>query len=86
MNSRIYSVRFGKLTNKFNFDTIIKLSEIKEAVINKSKLSIGLKYKDVVPTDLISSKEYMEKEKYVIDTSGMTHEMRKLFTSIKYGR
>lgn len=29
MNSRIYAVRFGKLTNKFRFDTVLKLAEIK---------------------------------------------------------
>lgn len=86
MNSRIYSTRFAKLTNKFNFDTVIKLSEIKESVINESKLTFGLKLKDIKPTNIIPSREYMEKEKYVIDTSGMTHSMRKLFAEIKYGR
>ena len=86
MNSRIYSVRFGKLTNKFKFSTIIKLAEIKEAVINKSKLKLAVKGRKIESTNLISSKEYMEIEKYVIDTSGMTKAMRKLFTEIKYGR
>lgn len=86
MNSRIYSVRFGKLTNKFKFNTIIKLAEIKEAVINKSQLKIAVKGRKIESTNLISSKEYMEIEKYVIDTSGMTKAMRKLFTEIKFGR
>ncbi len=86
MNSRIYSVRFGKLTNKFKFSTIMKLAEIKEAVINKSELKLAVKGKEIKATNLIYSKEYMEIGKYVIDTSGMTKAMRKLFTEIKYGR
>lgn len=64
----------------------MKLAEIKEAVINKSELKLAVKGKEIKATNLISSKEYMEIGKYVIDTSGMTKAMRKLFTEIKYGR
>lgn len=85
MNSRIYAVRFGKLTNKFNFNTILKLSEIKEAIINDSKLTLEFKQGDCYKHSIINSIERMELEKYVIDTSEMSYSMRKLFTSIKYG-
>ena len=85
MNSRIYAVTFGKLTNKFNFNTILKLSEIKEAIINDSKLTLEFKQGDRYKHSIINSIERMELEKYVIDTSGMSYSMRKLFTNIKYG-
>ena len=68
MNSRIYAVRFDKLTNKFRFDTVLKLAEIKEAVVNQSKLSLDFKIGKIEKTNVINSKDYMELEKYVIDT------------------
>lgn len=72
------------LQTNLSFGTIIKLTEIKETVINKSKLKLAVKGKTRVDKSYLF-KEYMEIEKYVIDASGMTKAMRKLFTEIIFG-
>lgn len=86
-NSHIYSVRFGKYANRFNYSTIEKLVLIREAIKSKVKIVITYNKKENLyeEYDLKLGKEIMEIYKPVLNTSGMNSQTRKMFENIKYG-
>jgi len=87
-NSHIYAPRFGKYANRFNPETIEKLSLIREAKVNNSIIKIGsLKRIPPRPLDFEFPKcSYLEKEtRYVLDTREMKYETQQMFNRIKYG-
>ena len=87
-NSHIYAPRFGKYANRFNPDTIEKLSLVREGVINKSKIIVGSKTRrspELSDFRLYDLPALEERIKYVLDTRNMKYETRKIFNAIKYG-
>lgn len=85
MNSHYYAPRFGKYANRFNPETVEKLSTIIEAEENGSEIKISQKeiYPDLVDLDI--GRIYIERAKYVLDTSEMSYVTYKMFNKIKYG-
>jgi hypothetical protein len=85
MNSHYYAPRFGKYANRFNPETVEKLSTIIEAEENRSEIQISQKenYPDLVDLDI--GHTYIERAKYVLDTSEMSYMTYKMFNKIKYG-
>ncbi len=85
MNSHYYAPRFGKYANRFNPETVEKLSTIIEAEENGSEIKISQKeiYPDLVDLDI--GRIYIERAKYVLDTSEMSYMTYKMFNKIKYG-
>src|SRR5574344_287819 len=84
-NSHYYAPRFGKYANRFNPETVEKLSTIIEAEENGSEIKISQKeiYPDLVDLDI--GRIYIERAKYVLDTSEMSYMTYKMFNKIKYG-
>ncbi len=85
-NSHIYAPRFGKYANRFSPSTIEKLAMIREAKAMNAKVVITHTAR-VLPEPIGGSlpRKYQDPAKYVLDTSGMSHETAKMFNEIKYG-
>lgn len=86
-NSHIYAPRFGKYANRFHPRTIEKLSLIREAIATNNKIIIGSNKRDI-PKKLDIGYIIIDLDgplKYVLDTSEMKYESRKMFDAIKYG-
>jgi len=89
-NSHVYAPRFGKYANRFNPETIEKLSLVREAcatgakiVVTNSKRIIEKKIDlTIYPEIKITLDEPL---RYVLDTSEMKIQMKKVFDEIKYG-
>ncbi len=87
-NSHIYAPRFGKYANRFNPRTIEKLSLVREAIATKNKVIIGSNNREI-PEKLDIGYITIDIDgplKYVLDTSEMKYETKKMFDAIKYGR
>lgn len=86
-NSHIYAPRFGKRANKFSPSTVEKLALIREAKAMNAKIILVHKNRKI-PEHIDISEiiyPYKEETRYVIDTTAMKQETRKLFNAIKYG-
>ena len=83
MNSHYYATRFDKVPNVWKLKTIEKLSKIIEAKQNKNIVKIGFKddYYDM-PYDLETTVTFEDIYRNVINTDGMTYEMKKFFDRI----
>lgn len=89
-NSHVYAPRFGKYANRFNPETVEKLSLVREACATGSKIIVTNSKRitekrldlTIYPEIKITLDEPL---KYVLDTRGMKNETRKLFDAIKYG-
>lgn len=89
-NSHVYAPRFGKHANRFNPDTVEKLSLVREAaaegasiVVVNSKRIIEKKLDlTIYPEIKISLDEPL---RYVLDTREMKKETKQMFDGIKYG-
>ena len=86
----MYAPRFGKHANRFNPDTVEKLSLVREAaaegasiVVVNSKRIIEKKLDlTIYPEIKISLDEPL---RYVLDTREMKKETKQMFDGIKYG-
>lgn len=90
-NSHIYAPRFGKYANRFNPETIEKLSLVREAISNDATIKVT-NSKRIIEQKLDLS--YLPKIGItldepltdILDTSYMKRESRKMFNDIKYGK
>lgn len=89
-NSHIYAPRFGKYANRFNPETIEKLSLVREACSNNATIKVVNSKRIIEPIlDLSYLPEYKitfdEPLRDILDTTNMKKETRKMFNDIKYG-
>lgn len=87
MNSHYYARRFAKLPNRFKPATVEKLCVVIEARQNGASLSIAIKAEDPPALEDLPwlGKAYEDRERYWIDTSGMSPTLRKAIDSLRYG-
>ncbi len=86
MNSHYYCPRFDNVPNKFNSNTIGKLSMIINAKNNNENIKFGFNNEyEEMPLDMITNYPFKEETKYDIDTRGMKYETHRMFEKIKYG-
>ena len=87
-NSHIYAPRFGKYAARFSKATIEKLSLIREAEAMNIDIRIAPLNRDI-PEQLDIGHIELDLDtplKYVLDTSEMKYETKKMFDAIKYGK
>ena len=87
-NSHIYAPRFGKYAARFSKSNLEKLSLIREATsmdINVRVTSINREIPEQLDIGHIEI-DLDDPLKYVIDTSEMKYETKKMFDAIKYGK
>ena len=86
-NSHIYSVRFGKYANRFNYETIEKLSLIKEAIASGGKIILRdiKKHRTYQEFDYKTKNPFVETPKFDIDLNRYEGQTRKMLAKIVYG-
>lgn len=86
MNSHYYASRFAKVPNKWNIDTVEKISKIIEAKVNKQIVKIGFadSYYDM-PYDLEFNIDLETIATPIVNTEGMPYAMKKFFDRIQNG-
>lgn len=86
MNSHYYCPRFDNVPNKFNSNTIDRLSKIINAKNNNENIKLGFKNEYYeTPIDVIGHYPLYEETKYDLDTREMKYETHLMFERIKYG-
>lgn len=86
-NSHVYAPRFGKYANRFNRETVEKLSLIREANAMGCTIILGSTTREPEePIELININIDLDpKWRDVLDTSEMKYETKQMFDAIKYG-